>query len=86
MTEAVSDALAAKTGRDEARQIVEDATAKALSTKRNLQDLLGEDERVKRHFTVGELAKLFEPMAYQGVAQTLVDRIVGQLQGRATKR
>ena len=86
MTEAVSDALAAKTGRDEARQIVEDATAKALSTKRDLQDLLGEDERVKRHFTVGELAKLFEPMAYQGVAQTLFDRVVGQLQGRATKR
>jgi hypothetical protein len=34
----------------------------------------------------GELAKLFEPMAYQGAAQTIFDRIVGSLQLRPGKR
>ena len=86
MTEPVLDALAAKTGKDEARLIMQDAIAKAGSAKRDLQDVMLEDERVKKFFTVGELAKLFEAMAYQGVAQTFFDRIVGQLQGRAAKR
>jgi hypothetical protein len=35
---------------------------------------------------VGELARLFEPMGYQGAAQTLIDRIIGSLQGRIPKR
>jgi 3-carboxy-cis,cis-muconate cycloisomerase len=86
MAEAISTELADKAGKDEARRMVENAIARAVSTKRDLQDVLIEDERVKKYLTVGELARLFEPMTYQGVAQTFFDRIVGQLQGRATKR
>jgi hypothetical protein len=41
---------------------------------------------VRPHLSVGELAKLFEPMAYQGAAQTFIDRIVGALHGRPGKR
>ena len=44
------------------------------------------DERVKRLLTRDELAKLFEPMAYQGAAQTFIDHIVGSLQERGGKR
>jgi 3-carboxy-cis,cis-muconate cycloisomerase len=86
MADAVSLALTPKLGRQQAQQIVETASRKAADTKRDLQAVLSEDDRVKLNLTVGELATLFEPMAYQGVAQTLIDRIVGALQLRAGKR
>ena len=55
-------------------------------TKHDLQDLLLGHDRAKLSFSVGELAKLFEPLSYQGVAQTFIDRIVGVLQARPGKR
>ena len=85
MAEAVSFALAAKLGKHAAHNIVEEASRKAAATKRDLQDVVGEDDRVKEHLSVEELAKLFEPMGYQGVAQIFIDRIVGSLQ-RAPRR
>ena len=48
--------------------------------------MLAEDERVEPHLNVGDLAKLFEPMGYQGSAQTFIDRMVGSLQLRTSKR
>jgi 3-carboxy-cis,cis-muconate cycloisomerase len=86
MAEAVSFALASKLGKHEAHGIVEEASRKAAATKRDLQDVLAEDDRVKRRLTVGELAKLFEPMAYQGAAQAFIDRLIGSLQARGGKR
>jgi 3-carboxy-cis,cis-muconate cycloisomerase len=86
MTEAVTFALAGKLGKQEARKIVEEAGRKAVATRSELQQVLGEDERVKPHLSVGELARLFEPMNYQGSAQTFIDRIVGSLQLRPGKR
>ncbi len=86
MAETVAFALAGKLGREEAQRIVEEASRKAAAAKRDLHEVLGEDDRVKLSLSVGELAKLFEPMAYQGAAQTLIDRIVGSLQGRGGKR
>jgi len=83
MAEAVALALGAKVGKVEAQRIVEEASRKAHSAKRELQEVLAEDDRVKLSLSVGELAKLFDPMAYQGAAQTLIDRIVGSLQGRS---
>ena len=81
MAEAVSFALAAKLGKHEAHRIVGEASRKATAAKRDLQDVVSEDDRVKKHLSAEELAKLFEPMGYQGVAQTFIDRIVGSLQG-----
>ena len=86
MAEAVSFALASKLGKQEAHRIVEDASRKAAAAKRDLQEVVAEDERVKRLLTRDELAKLFEPMAYQGAAQTFIDHIVGSLQERGGKR
>jgi 3-carboxy-cis,cis-muconate cycloisomerase len=86
MAEPVVAALSAKIGKEEANRIVEEISIKALANKCDLQDLLAHDERVRPHLSVGELAKLFEPMAYQGAAQTFIDRIVGALHGRPGKR
>jgi 3-carboxy-cis,cis-muconate cycloisomerase len=86
MAEAVAAALSAKVGKQEAHKIVEEASRKAIAAKRNLQDVLAENNQVSLSLSPGELAKLFEPMAYQGAAQTLIDRIVGSLQLRPGKR
>jgi 3-carboxy-cis,cis-muconate cycloisomerase len=86
MAEAVTLALGAKLGKPEAHKLVEEASRKALAAKRDLHDVLGEDDRVKLALSVGELARLFEPMSYQGSAQTFVDRIIGSLQNRTGKR
>ena len=37
------------------------------------------------HMTPGELARLFELMGYQGVAQTYIDRLIASV-GRGAKR
>jgi 3-carboxy-cis,cis-muconate cycloisomerase len=86
MAEPAFLALAAKLGRPEARRIVEEASRKASSAKRELQEVLAEDDQVRLSLTVGELAKLFEPMGHQGTAQLMIDRIIGSLRGRGGKR
>ena len=86
MGEAVAVALGRKVSKQEARQLVEQASRRAAMGKRDLQDVLREDERVMQNLSAGELAKLFEPLAHQGAAQVFIDRIVASLQGRAGKR
>ncbi len=86
MAEAVTFALAGKVGKTDARRIVDDAVRKATAAKRQLQDVIGEDERVKAHFSAPELNKLFDPMLYQGVAQSFIDRIIGSPALRGAKR
>jgi 3-carboxy-cis,cis-muconate cycloisomerase len=86
MGEAVSFALPAKIGKPNADRIVEEASRKAASANRDLEDVLAEDDQVKLSLSLGDLAKLFEPMGYQGAAQTFIDRIVGSLHARPGKR
>jgi 3-carboxy-cis,cis-muconate cycloisomerase len=85
MAEAVTTALAAKIGRDQATRIVDEAGRRALAERRHLSMILGEDPRVTSHMTPGELARAFELLSYQGVAQTFIDRIVGSL-SRSARR
>jgi 3-carboxy-cis,cis-muconate cycloisomerase len=86
MAEAVTFALAAKIGKHAAHKAVEDACRKAIATKRDLQVVLGDEPLIRQHLGTGELAKLFEPLSYQGMAQNFIDRIVGSLQTRATPK
>jgi len=85
MAEAVTTALAAKIGRDQATRIIHEAGRRALAERRHLSMVLGEDPRVTSHMTPGELARAFELLSYQGVAQTFIDRIVGSL-SRSARR
>src|SRR5215510_13102537 len=85
MADAVTTALAAKIGRDQATRIVHEAGRRALAEKRHLSMVLGDDPRVTSHMTPGELARAFELLSYQGVAQTFIDRIVASL-SRSARR
>jgi 3-carboxy-cis,cis-muconate cycloisomerase len=86
MAEAITFALAAKISRQEAHELVEEARQKAVTEKRSLQNVLDQDPRVTAHLSGPVLGRLFEPMSYQGAAQTFVDRLVGSLKTGASKR
>ena len=52
---------------------------KAVAEKKDLRDVLASDTKVTAHLSADRLAKLFEPMAYQGVSQALIDRLLASL-------
>jgi 3-carboxy-cis,cis-muconate cycloisomerase len=86
MAEAVSLALAGKLGKPIADQVIEEAIQKTIAEKRHLQEVLGEDERVNLLMNPGEVARLFEPLSYQGVSQTFIERLVASAQSRVPRR
>jgi 3-carboxy-cis,cis-muconate cycloisomerase len=74
MAEAVSFALAVKLGKSAAHRLVEEAGKKAVADKRPLKDVLADDVRVTAHLSKDDLTRLFDPLSYQGAAQTFIDR------------
>jgi 3-carboxy-cis,cis-muconate cycloisomerase len=79
MAEAVTFALAEKIGKSEAHHLIEAASKKAVADKKTLRDVLSADPKVTPHLGAEQLANLFEPMAYQGVSQALIDRLLASL-------
>jgi 3-carboxy-cis,cis-muconate cycloisomerase len=79
MAEAVTFALAEKIGKSEAHHLIEAASKKAVAEKKHLREVLVAEPKVAAHLTAAQIEKLFEPMAYQGVAQTLIDRLLASL-------
>jgi 3-carboxy-cis,cis-muconate cycloisomerase len=79
MAEAVTMALAEQIGKSAAHHLVEAASKKAVAAKKNLRDVLARDSRITAHLDAEKIANLFEPMAYQGVSQALIDRLLASL-------
>jgi 3-carboxy-cis,cis-muconate cycloisomerase len=79
MAEAVTFALAEKIGKSDAHHLIEAASKKAVAEKKHLRDELAADPQIAAHIGVEKLAKLFEPMAYQGASQALIDRLLASL-------
>jgi 3-carboxy-cis,cis-muconate cycloisomerase len=79
MAEAVAMALAEKIGKSDAHHLVEAASKKAVADKKHLRDVLAADAKVTAHLDAGTLAKLLDPMAYQGASQALIDRLLASL-------
>jgi len=79
MAEAVTFALAEKIGKSDAHRLIEAASKKAVAGKQHLRDVLTSDPKVTAHLSADQFAKLFEPMAYQGVSQALIDRLLASL-------
>jgi 3-carboxy-cis,cis-muconate cycloisomerase len=79
MAEAVTFALAEKIGKSDAHHLVEAAARKAVAGKQHLRDVLTGDPKVTAHLSEDKLAKLFDPLAYQGVSQALIDRLLASL-------
>jgi 3-carboxy-cis,cis-muconate cycloisomerase len=79
MAEAVAFALAEKVGKQEAHHLVEAASKKAVAEKKNLRAVLEKDTDITAHLDAKRIAQLLEPMAYQGVSQQLIDRLLTSL-------
>ncbi len=76
MAEAVTFALAEKIGKSEAHHLIEAASKKAVADKKALREVLTANPKITSHLGAEQLEKLFEPMAYQGVSQILIDRLL----------
>jgi len=79
MAEAVTMALAEKIGKSEAHHQMEAASKKAVAEKRDLRDVLIKDPKITAQLDTEKIARLFEPMAYQGASQALIDRLLASL-------
>ncbi|WP_315831691.1 3-carboxy-cis,cis-muconate cycloisomerase [Bradyrhizobium prioriisuperbiae] len=79
MAEAVSMALADSIGKSEAHHIIEAASRASIAGNTHLRDVLAADARVTAHLDAARLAQLFDPLAYQGASQTLIDRLLAAL-------
>src|SRR5882757_4903567 len=79
MAEAVTFALAEKIGKSDAHHLIEAASKKAVAEKKHLRDILADDSQVTALLGGDGLARLFEPMAYQGASQALIDRLLASL-------
>ena len=79
MAEAVAFALAEKVGKQDAHHLVEAASKKAVAEKKHLRDVLAADSNVTARLGANQLTKLFDPMAYQGTSQTMIDRLLASL-------
>ena len=55
------------------------ASKKAVADKKHLRDVLTADAKASAHLDAGTLARLLEPMAYQGASQALIDRLLASL-------
>ncbi|MHC2333626.1 3-carboxy-cis,cis-muconate cycloisomerase [Bradyrhizobium sp. USDA 4454] len=79
MAEAVTFALADKIGKSDAHHLIEAASKKAVAEKKHLREVLAADAKVTAHLDAKRIAELFEPMAYQGASQALIDRLLASL-------
>ena len=79
MAEAVTFALAEKIGKSDAHHLMEAASKKAVADQKHLRDVLTSDSKVTDHLDAKQIAALFDPMAYQGVSQALIDRLLTSL-------
>ena len=82
MAEAVAFALAEKVGKQEAHHLVETASKKAVAKKTGLRAALESDPKITAHLDAKRITQLLEPMAYQGVSQTLIDRLLASLEDK----
>ena len=82
MAEAVAFALAEKIGKQEAHHLVEAASKKAVAERKSLRAVLEQDTGITAHLDAARISQLLEPMAYQGVSQTLIDRLLASLEDK----
>ena len=79
MAEAVAFALAEKIGKSQAHHLVEAASKRAIAERKHLRDVLAGNGEVTAQLGADRIAKLTEPLNYQGASQALIDRLLASL-------
>ncbi len=83
VAEAVMMALAERTGRETAHDLVRRASREALARGRSLGDVLAGDSAVIRHLDVRAIARLTDPANYLGEAEAVVGRVLADWRAAA---
>jgi len=65
--------------RPEAHHLLELLSRKAVAENKHLRDVLAADPKVRAHLSADKIAKLLEPITYQGTSQALIDRLLASL-------
>ncbi|GAB3568129.1 3-carboxy-cis,cis-muconate cycloisomerase [Amycolatopsis endophytica] len=81
LSERVTTALAAETGRLEAHDAVSACTRRALAGEGALADLLAEDPLVGKHLSRERIGELLDPADYLGSARVFVERVLEKRKG-----
>jgi len=79
MAEAVAFALAEKIGKSQAHHLVEAASKQAVAERKHLRDVLVGNGEVTAQLGADRIAKLMEPLTYQGASHALIDRLLASL-------
>jgi len=79
MAEAVTMALAEKIGKSDAHHLIEAASKKAVADRKHLREVLSADAKITAQLGADRISELFEPIAYQGASQALIDRLFASL-------
>ena len=79
MAEAVTMALAETIGKNNAHHLIEAASKKAVKEKKDLRTVLSADSDITAHLSADMITGLFDPKAYQGTSQLLIDRLLASL-------
>jgi 3-carboxy-cis,cis-muconate cycloisomerase len=76
MAEAVAFALAPKLGKQDAHHVVEQAVKRATKERRPFKEVVAKEPQVTALLSPDEIEKLFDPLSYQGMAQSFIDRLL----------
>ncbi|MFT4174685.1 MAG: 3-carboxy-cis,cis-muconate cycloisomerase [Rhodocyclaceae bacterium] len=82
MAEAVSMALGETLGRHTAHELVEQAVRRATKEQRALREVLSEEPRVRDELDDHQLAALFDPLRYTGMAESLIEAALREAQAQ----
>jgi 3-carboxy-cis,cis-muconate cycloisomerase len=79
LSEAVSSALAAFTGRSDAHDLLESASRQAIDQKKHLRDVLQSIPEIRKHISDSELDSLFDPKNYLGSTHRFIERVLNSV-------
>ena len=75
-SESVSMLFAARLGKTKAHELLEKASQQAIKENKHLKEILLEDATVRAHFANSDIAKLFDPLSYIGMANEFITRTI----------
>src|ERR1700686_5303056 len=75
-SESITAALSEKTPRSQARDLIDDASERAVKEKRHLRDVLHADQKIATHLSSDDLDKLFDARNYTGTSSEFIDRVI----------
>jgi 3-carboxy-cis,cis-muconate cycloisomerase len=78
--ESVAMLLAPRLGKTAAHELLEKVSQRAVKENKHLKDALLEDATVRAHFANADIAKLFEPLSYIGMANEFITRTIKTVQ------